>query len=522
MRCKEPMKIIEVLRLWEKGFSQREIAKSVNCAKSTVAGIQQRCVEIGLTYEAAREKPDGEINILVYPSCNGGRPIKQDPDWATVQRRLETSKRINLQYLWEEYRETEKDGLSRSQFYERYNTWKAATGKNVVMVQTREPGKELFVDWMGDKLECVLDNETGKMLKAHFFVATLGDSGYPIVIAYPDEKLESWIDAHVETFKRLGGAPLVVIPDNCRTAVTKANYYDPQLNKTYYDLSLYYNVAIVPARVREPQDKSSVESSIGWLETWLLEWLKGSGSSPRQFSSFAELNYEIKKRVTELAKRPFQKRAGSRESVFLEIDKPALRPLPIMPYEMPIYKERKVPNNYFIEFEGFYYSVPYTYYKQKVTVKATYNVIEVYSNRLERIAIHQRHYTGTRYVYEKSHMPPNHKAQHEANCFDGKRFRSWASSIGVNTFYVIDALLKERDIEQAAYRSCMGILQLSRKNGNSRLEAACSKARRLGNISYGVICNILNNNQEDTPSLFDQDQAVTPVHENVRGQTAFM
>ena len=516
MRCKEPMQIIEVLRLWGQGFSQREIAASVNCSKSTVAGLQQRCAEIGLSYETAREKSDTEINGLVYPSSHGGRPVKQEPDWAALQKRLEANKRINLQYLWEEYRETESDGLSRSRFYERYSRWKAATGKEVVMVQTREPGKELFVDWMGDTLACVLDSGTGKLLKAHFFAAVLGDSGYPTVIAYPNEQLESWIHAHVATFNRLGGLPEVVKPDNCKTAVTKANYYDPQLNKTYYDLSLYYNIAIIPARIRRPTDKSPVESSIGWLETWLLEWLKG-----RTFASFTELNAEINKRVTALAQRPFQKRAGSRASVFLALDQPALRPLPPQPYEMPVYKERKVPDNYHVEFEGFYYSVPYAYYKQKVTVKATFTVIEVYSDRLTRIAIHQRRHTGQRYVSERSHMPPNHQAQHEANRFDGKRFRSWAAAIGANTLYVIDALLKERDIEQAAYRSCMGILQLSRKKGNSRLEAACSKARRMGNISYGVISNLLNNNQEDTPLLFEMEQAVTPVHENVRGQTAF-
>jgi hypothetical protein len=119
-------------------------------------------------------------------------------------------------------------------------------------------------------------------------------------------------------------------------------------------------------------------------------------------------------------------------------------------------------------------------------------------------------------------MPPNHQAQHDINGFDGKRYRSWASSIGVNTFYVIDAMLTSRDIEQTAYRSCMGILQLGRKNGSTRLEAACSKARRLGDISYGVICNILKNNQEDTPLLSDLTQAATPVHSNLRGQYAFM
>jgi transposase len=516
------MQIIEILRLWEQGYSQRKIAVSINCSKSTVVEIQQRCTEAGLSYETTREKSDDEINKLVYPSCQGGRPVKHDPDWAEIQRRLDTSKRLNLMYLWEEYKETVKDGLGRSQFYERYATWKAAIGKDVVMAQSREPGKELFVDWMGDTLPCVLDTATGKTIKAHFFVSTLGDSGYPSVFAYPNEKKESWIDAHVKTFNRLGGLPLISIPDNCKTAVTKSNYYDPVFNKTYYDMSLYYNIAIIPARIKEPRDKSLVEGSIGWLETWLLEWLRG-----RSYNSFAELNAAIKLRIKELEKRPFQKRAGSRQSVFLEIDRPALRPLPQHSYETPIYVERKVPNDYHVEYEKFYYSVPYRYYKQKVTIKATYSAIEVSNrrfalDRLTRVAIHERRYSGLRHVTEKNHMPPHHQARHEAKGFDGKRYRSWASSIGVNTFFALDSMLKEREIEQTAYRSCMGVLQFSRKYGNARLEMACSKARRLGSISYNVICNILKNNQENIPLLFELEQTVTPVHENLRGQTAFM
>jgi hypothetical protein len=280
---------------------------------------------------------------------------------------------------------------------------------------------------------------------------------------------------------------------------------------------LYYNIAIIPARVRSPRDKNQVEGSIGWLETWLLEWLRN-----KTYNSFAELNAAINNRLAELVERPFQKRAGSRESVFLSIDKPALRPLSMQPYEVPTYVERRVPNNYHVEFEGFYYSVPYNYYKQKVTIKASHSVVEVYENRLKRIAIHERRYTGPRYVTERGHMPSHHKAQYDSSRFDGKRFRSWASGIGVNTFYVIDTLLCEREIEETAYRSCMGILQFSRKYGNSRLEAACSKARRLGNISYSIIINILKNNQENIPLLFETNKTVTPAHENLRGQTAFI
>jgi transposase len=515
------MKIIETLRLWEQGYTQREIAASVNCSKTTVAGLQKRFKELGLSYEAAQGMTDDAINKLAYPVCHGGRPAKQEPDWEALQKRLDGNKRLNLQFLYEEYRDTEKDGLGRSQFYARYTAWKAAVGKEVVMVQEREPGKELFVDWMGDTLACVVDSETGKVVKAHFFVATLGDSGYPVVLAYPNEQSESWLQAHVETFRRLGGLPLVVVPDNCKTAVSRANYYDPQLNKAYYDLALYYNLAVIPARVRAPRDKSQVEGSIGWLETWLLGWLKGSGASVRHYSSFTELNAAIQSRVAELVKRPFQKRAGSRESVFLELDRPALRPLPGTPYEHPQYLERRVPNNYHVEYKGFYYSVPYQYYKRQVTIKAAYSVIEVYADRLNRIAIHERRYTGSRYVTERSHMPPAHQAQQAANRFDGKRFRSWASAIGVNTLYVIDRLLTEREVEQTAYRACMGILQCSKKNGNVRLEAACRKARNLGSISYAVIRNILTNKQEDTPLLVEAGQTVTAAHENLRGHKAF-
>ena len=517
MRCKEPMKIIEVLRLWEQGYTQREIAQSLNSSKTTVAGIQKRLEKHSLTYETAKGMTDLAINRLVYPTSHGGRPLKKEPDWETIQKRLDGNKRLNLQYLYEEYRDVEKDGLGRSQFYARYTAWKAATGKEVVMVQEREPGKELFVDWMGDTLECVVDSETGKMVKAHFFTATLGDSGYPVVMAYPDEKSESWIHAHVETFKVLGGLPRIIVPDNCKTAVSKPNYYEPALNKAYYDLALYYNIAIIPARVKAPRDKSVVEGSIGWMETWLLGWLKG-----KQYFSFSELNAAIKNRVAELVKRPFQKRAGSRQSVFLELDRPALRPLPEEPFVNPCYVQRRVPNNYHVEYAGFYYSVPHQYYKQQVTIKATYSVIEVYVERLNRIAIHQRRYTGSRYISERSHMPENHKAQQDSKRFDGKRFRNWASAIGINTFYIIDSLLKQREVEETAYRCCMGILQFSKKDGNVRLESACRKARNLGNISYAVIKNILKNKQEDTPLLFEASGAVTAVHENLRGQKAFV
>lgn len=237
-------------------------------------------------------------------------PLKKDPDWRSIHERLQANRRLNLQYLWEEYKLEKTQGLSYSRFCKRYFDWKNETGKNVIMIQNREPGKELFVDWMGDTLNCVVDSATGEIHTAHFFVATLGDSSYPYVEAFPDEKLDKWLQAHVNALRYLGGVPRVIVPDNCKTATTKPNYYDPAINHSYWDLAQHYEVAILPARVRKPQDKAPVESSVGWLETWLLEWLRG-----KRFFSFVALNTEIHYRVKELTKRPFQKRKGSRQNV---------------------------------------------------------------------------------------------------------------------------------------------------------------------------------------------------------------
>jgi hypothetical protein len=220
MRCEEPVKIIEILRLTEQGYSQREIAKSVKCGKSTVGEIQKRCRNCKLQYDAAAIMTNDEIRMLLYPD-SFGRSIKRDPDWPSIHARLQANKRLNLQYLWEEYRAKNTQGLSYSRFCKRYLDWKNETGKNVIMVQYREPGKELFVDWMGDTLDCIVDSSTGETLTAHFFVATLGDSSYPYVEAFPDEKLDKWLQAHVNALRYLGGVPRVIVPDNCKTATTK-------------------------------------------------------------------------------------------------------------------------------------------------------------------------------------------------------------------------------------------------------------------------------------------------------------
>lgn len=516
MRCLDFMKITEILRLKEMNiFNYRDIGQSVGCSKTTVGEILSRCKECGLTYESASTMTQDQLNELIYPDAFGPKQVKDEPDWDHIHARLQSSRKVNLQYIWEnEYRPEHTDGYSYSRFCAKYIAWKKLTGKEVVLPQEREPGKELFIDWVGDKLSCVVDYSTGETHEAHFFVTTLGDGSYPFVEAFPDETQLNWNQGHIDALEWYGGVPRVFVPDNCKTAVIHTSLYDPEINHAYRDLARHYGVAIIPARIIKPRDKASVESSVGWLETWLLEWLKD-----KIYYSFEALNHDIRERVTELAKRKFKHREGSRESIFLALDKPCLRPLPKEHFESFITKTvNKVPNNYHLEYDGFYYSVPYRFYGQMAIIHAFAKKIEIFSKDGERIAIHTRHFSGRRYVTDSEHMPENHKHVLAFRSYDGKFYRSKAKLIGQSTETFVSRLLENADFEEQAYKSCMGVISFSRNYGNSRVEKACEKALRLNSVTYTTLKNILKNGQEsqgETANSSDAD-GPTPLHENLR------
>jgi len=219
--------------------------------------------------------------------------------------------------------------------------------------------------------------------------------------------------------------------------------------------------------------------------------------------------------MEELSRRHFQKREGSRYSEFMRIDKPAMRPLPAKKYELADIKKKRVGDNYHLEYDGFYYSVPYTLHNKHVMLRATDTTIEVMKDH-ERVASHvRRHITSQgRYVTKLEHMPPNHQAVHQSRQFDGRRYRSWAKTIGQHTYFIVDTLLKSGKVEEQGYRACMGLLQLSKSHGNDQLEAGCERARQLGSPTYTTVRNILKNGALEINATAPKP---IPKHENIRG-----
>ena len=352
MRREETVRILEIIRMSYLGHSQRDIATSIGCGKSTVGDILRRSRAKGLDYNQAQALDSETLQDRLYPDQKARQSGKSQPDFAAIHSQL-AHPHMNLQYLWEAYaQEHRKNGtvaLQYSQFCLRYRQWAKTVGKGVTMHQNREGGKELFIDWMGDVLPIVIDATTGEIQDAHFFITTLGDSGFPYVEAFPNEKQENWLLAHVHAFAYYKGVPRVLVPDNCKTAITSPKRYDPVVNIAYWELAKHYSVAVIPARVREPQDKAPVEEGVRWLETWLLGWL-----AKQKFFSFGELNAAIQNRLLELVRRPYQKRPGSRLSAFEELDRPYLRPLAPSTFESSEMIARRVPDNYHVIWKAFH------------------------------------------------------------------------------------------------------------------------------------------------------------------------
>lgn len=506
MRSIHMVKIREILRLQSLGISIRATAQSCRCSRNTVREVLRSAELHNLSWPLPQDMDDATLMKVIYPSVSMPKSRKPEPDYQYIHEELKRP-HVNLRLLWTEFRAQQPDGLAYSQFCNRYRDWAAKT--KAVMHLDHKPGYEMFVDWAGTKME-VTDAETGEILPAHLFVSTIGSSGYPYVEAFPSECLENWIVAHVNAFRYYGGVPHLLVPDNLKTGVKKACNYDPELNKTYLELSEHYGCAIVPARSRKPKDKSIVEGTVGDVSTWIIAALRH-----QKFFSFHQLNQAIREKLHEFSRKSYQKKDGSRESVFLELDCPALKPLPDKEYEMAVWKASTVSFNYHIEVEHMYYSVPYIFIQKKVDVKITAFAVEVYSNHV-RISSHARLYGKTgQYSTNPEHMPPNHK---EYVQWDSNRFLAWACKIGDNTRELVQQVLASRRVEQQAYKSCFGLLKLADRYTAFRLEKACQRALELKSPSYTTVNNILKNGMDKVDNAIPSAKNnVIPIHSHIRG-----
>ena len=503
-------KVKEVLRLcWGQGLSKRQVARSCGLSRPAVDGYLRRAEAAGLHWPLPDTLDDGALERLLFP-CAPALPAtaRAVPDWSAVHRELKRPG-VTLQLLWHEYRQTHPQGYQYTWFCQRYRAWVGQL--DPVMRQVHRAGEKLFVDYAGMRAE-VIDPATGAVREAQVFVAVLGASNYTYAEATWTQGLADWIGAHVRCFTYFGGVPAVVVPDNLRAGVAKAHRYEPDINPTYQDLATHYGVAIIPARVRRPRDKAKAEVGVQVVERWILAALRH-----RQCFSLAELNRAIRALLETLNHRPFKKLPGTRHALFEQLDKPALRALPVEAYEYAEWKQARVHIDYHVDVHGHYYSVPHTLIKKQVDVRITANTIECFYHG-QRSASHRRSHHKGRHTTVSAHMPEAHR---QAGEWSPQRLERWAARIGTATAQLTRHLLTARKHPQQAYRSCLGILRLGKTYGNDRLEAACQRALTLGSHSYKSIESILRHGLDSQP-LDSQTEATLPDdHDNIRGPSYY-
>ena len=499
-------KIREVLRQkWVLGLSVRRIARSVGLSRPAVSSYLSRAEACGLSWPLPAELDDAELERRLYPPTPSKRPSLTPPDWVAVHRDLKKNKHVTLQLLWDEYKAANPNGYQYSTFCLYYRRWRNRL--DMVMRQDHRAGEKLFVDYAGQTAS-VIDPHTGEVKQAQVFVAVMGASNYTYAEATWSQGLSDWIGSHVRAMEYFGAAPEIVVPDNLKSGVNKAHRYEPVLNRTYREWAEHYGAAILPTRPAKPRDKAKAEAGVLVVERWILARLRH-----RQVFSLGELNEFVGELLERLNARPFQKLPGCRRELFESLDRPAMRPLPARPYEYAEWKKVRVNVDYHVEVDRHYYSVPYPLIKEQLDARITAHTVELL-HKGRRVASHRRSWRRASHTTVPEHMPESHRAYAK---WTPQRLIGWAAKTGPCTAVVVEHILATRKHPQQGFRSCLGILRLGDRYGQSRLEAACRRAIALGAYAYKNIESILKNGLENKP-LPPSTPDLPPIdHDNLRG-----
>ncbi len=485
-RSMKMAEIKRILKLAEENvdLSERQLAKAVGCSKNTIKVIKTLAKNLNVTYDSIKDMDEKQIHDLFYPNNNPYQSIPE-PDVEYYIKELK-KKHVTVKLLHEEYLEKYPNGLKYTQFRKRILT--AESAKSITAHFERKPGERMEIDWSGDRVY-YYDKETGEATPCYVFVCVIGRSGYTYMEVFKDKKSASFLTGVINALNYFGGVPKFLVPDNDKSAIISHKKYEIVCNREFQFLADYYNTIILPARVRKPKDKPLVENAVyNAAERHLIGKMHD-----KKFYSFLELSDFVSKVLSKFNSGEFSKKEGSRKSVFLEEDKPALKPLPKTPYELVTIKLAVVNNNYHIEYKGFYYSVPYQYVSRKVELRVSSKLVRIYYENL-LIAEHIRLYDPRRrYSTNPAHMPKEHTGMSK------EKLISWGNKINPLIGDFLIRYFNHFAIEEQGYKGAQGIIDLSRKNPE-RLIEAITRASEYESYTYKAVKTIYGKLEEQTKS----------------------
>jgi len=501
-----PMRRIrEILQLrYGLGRSQREIARVCGMGSGTVSEYLGRAKQVGLVWPLPEDLDDAALEARLFPALEPGSE-RVPPDLGWIHEELKRAG-VTLYLLWEEYRQAHPQGsYGYSQFCEHYRRWVRKVKPS--MRQVHRAGEKTFIDFSG-KRPHVVDPKTGEVIPVELFVAVLGASCYTYAEATATQKLQDWAAAHVRMVEYFGGSTELWVPDQLRSAVSRTCRYEPGINRSYQDLARHYGAVVLPARPYRAKDKAKVEAMVLVVQRWILARLRN-----HTFFSMVDINGVIGKLLEELNERPMQKIGKCRRELFEELDRPALKPLPIGRPEVSQWTTCRPNIDYHVVVDHHPYSVPYQLIDEEFEARFTSTVVEIFHNG-QRLVSYRRRYDRQPTTLAE-HMPSSHRAHAE---WTPSRLIHWAEKTGPATGRFVAGILKTRPHPEQGYRACLGIMRLGRQYGDARLEAACKRAEHLRSYSYRTVNNILSSSQDRLPlDVRTSVSQATPTHDNIRG-----
>lgn len=512
---KEMSKIKQVLQLHRDGMSNRKIGATLGLYKGTVNSYVNAAKADNKTLDELLKM---EEPALEHRLC-GGNPAYSDPRFDQLRQKLEYidrelgRKHMTMYLLWEEYRMEHPQGYGYTQFCYHVNQFRLARSTEVSFPfgNFREGGKEIYVDFAGDTMSYI-DIDTGQQIPCQVFIACLPASDYGFAMAVPSQKVEDFLYAFSSCFRELGGVPCILVTDNLKASVIKADRYMPELNIIMEDFANHYGCVTIPTRAARPKDKSLVEDHVKLTYRRVYAPLRNE-----TFFSLESLNLAIAAKMKLHNRKRMQRLSFTREERFLSIDKPNLKPLPPEDFEIKYRTELTVltSSHVYLGRDKVYYSVPYLLIGVKVKVIYTRTMVYIYNPQGSRVATHLRIRKEGHYVTIVAHMPSYYN---DYVNLSPDKYIERASRISPLFEAIVRGVFSRNPsaIPETFYKSCDGLFHLQKTTEPALFEQACRVALEFNRCQYSFIKNLIESKcagiKSKEPTLFPQ------THANIRGR----
>lgn len=518
-KVKNMRQIQEIFRRKVQGESERSIKRNTGFSRSTIRNYLKIISTYGYEPEQALSLSELELSTLIKQARKEINPIISDRKEEFIQQADELSKELKKTgvtrlLLWQEYIKANPDGYSYTQFCHHF-----AQHKNIHQASmhfTHRPGECMMIDFAGDLLHYV-DKETGERIACQVLVCILPYSGYMYVEAMHSQKQEDLIGGLNNGLNYFGGSPRNMKMDNMKSAVKKANRYDPDFTDLMSSFSSHYGINCTTARVAKPKDKSHVEGGVLTSYRRIYAPLRN-----QTFYSLAELNYAIRAQLELHHQMRFQNKPVTRMELFLE-ESAFLAPLPDRAFEKYCTTQAKVQRNYHVQLgqDKHFYSVPFKLIGKTLKIIYTLDTVEIYDN-LTRVAFHQRISRSHGYTTLKEHMPTNHILYQEQRGYDAEYFLNQSKKIGPFTEEFVTRLLHSKDFIEQSYNACLGVHRLAQKTPKDDFERSCERALLYPVVSYRQLESIVRRGLYKVPvNSTSQLQINIPLHDNIRGKQEY-